>query len=254
MDCHEVRLRFSELTLAAGDAEQPGDLESVRRHLELCQECAQVFQAERLLDRTLTRLIQAVEIPAELENRLVQRCTTIPPTAAAQPRMGRSAVRRRWNMTAAALVMTVACLGLFAWLSRPPKLTLAQLETLVERADSTAAGTTMDMRDRPAGWQQVSGVQEQSTQQVETVDLVTFWWRPRGTSNASPGRLWIVSASRMAGGDSLPDLSTAEIQYRQKTTHLVWQEAGMVYLLELGDDVSGLRQLYEALRLARGVA
>lgn len=251
MDCREVRIRFSELSLAAN---QPDGLESVRQHLELCRECAQEYEAERLLDRTLTRLVQAVEIPADLESRLIQRCTTMPSATAAQPRAGRAAVRRHWSMMAAALLAAVACLGLFAWMSRPAKLTLAELEALVERADSTAVASSVDTRDRPAGWHQVSRIQDQFTQRVEPVEFVAFHWKPRGSSHASAGRLWIVSASRFAGADGMPDLSAAELQYRQKTTYLVWQEAGMVYLLELGDDVAGLRQLQEALRLARGVA
>jgi hypothetical protein len=226
-------------------------LESVRWHLDHCEECSSKLAAERSLDRKLACSIQAVEIPVDLERRLVERCLANLPTVASQPKIGPAASRRRWSLSAAALAVFV-CLGLVALRSRPARLTLEDLEGLARWTNSNVSSAPVDLRDRPAGWQQIS-VHERSTQRVRTVDLISFQWKPHRASGVS-GRLWIVPASRIVGAAKLPDLSTAEIQYRATSAHLVWQEGGVVYLLELGDDVGGLEQLRKALVQARAVA
>jgi hypothetical protein len=255
MDCSEARSRFFELTLSHGDAEDCGESDPLRRHLDECAECRADFEAECVRDLQLAQTIQSVNVPHDLKSRLLRNVSARLAVPASVSVVNRPSSRRRRMMAAASLFGIAACLSLIFWMSRPVKLTLAELESLVERDHSAITSQPASPLERPSGWRQLASVVEQSESIARLhVGVVQFTFRPRGATGVTAGRLWVMPSARLAGSELIPDLATAEIQYRPRTTHLVWQESGTVYLLELGDDVSGLRLLHKAMLRLRTVA
>jgi|GEM_PF-5436298 len=258
MNCAEARRRFCEQTLPRGGEAEPAYTEDFRQHLAACADCRLEFSEEVAYDRTLARQMQDVAIPADLQADLLLRLACVRALPAESPSSNRSSARRTsWMIVAACAVVLALCSPLVVWTFLPTSISLAEFEQLIEQSASVADGTLSASGDRPIGWAQLPGISEQTARQLESaptrISAVTFDWRPRGSTNAT-GRLWVTPAAQMAEGRSLPGLASAEMRYRPRITHLVWQEGGIVYLLEMSDDVVALRQLRDALLRTRSLA
>ncbi len=103
MDCETARLFLHFDRPGENDRDGP-EADELRAHLEQCSGCNAQAQAARRLDQHLGRAMRAVEVPAGLRARLLERLAA-----------DRRLLRRRRVGRLARWVSVAACLALLVW-------------------------------------------------------------------------------------------------------------------------------------------
>jgi hypothetical protein len=122
MDCKTARLLFDFVRPKSGELDA-AELADFEQHLAGCPECDSLSRAERGVDFAIGKVMRAVEVPAGLQNRLMERLDR-----------ERGDVYLRWfghagRVAAAAAVVIAAVWGVYAWnQAHLPKVDMAQAE------------------------------------------------------------------------------------------------------------------------------
>jgi hypothetical protein len=108
MDCKSARSLFEFARPQSGEMDST-ELTAFEQHLASCPECDALSRGERGLDRAFAKAMQAVEVPAGLRTRLMDRLER-----------ERGDVHLRWfghvgRATAAAAAIVLVVWGAYAW-------------------------------------------------------------------------------------------------------------------------------------------
>ncbi len=108
MDCKTARLVLEFLRPGAGETDA-AELAAFEQHLAGCPECDASARAERGLDHAFAKAMRAVEVPAGLRNRVLDRL---------ERERGASSLRRfghAGRLAAAAAAVVLAVWAVYAW-------------------------------------------------------------------------------------------------------------------------------------------
>jgi hypothetical protein len=122
MDCKTARLLFDFVRPRAGELDA-AELAAFEQHLAGCPECDSLSRAERGVEFAMGKAMRAVEVPAGLRDRLMERLDR-----------ERGDVYLRWfghagRIAAAAAVVIAAVWGVYAWnQAHRPRVDMVQAE------------------------------------------------------------------------------------------------------------------------------
>lgn len=254
MDCFEAR---PLLPFVSHAGESPAEWLAVRDHLAVCADCRAALDAELRHDQALSQRMLAVPVPLNQEARLLQQFARNSPQAASMIQTPPS--RRVWWKTVSMLAPVLLLCGLLAIWSLPSSTrSLAEFLAAIGSAEISSAWPGSTQPDRPAGWTHIADLVAEPPRRFPQgpvpAAVVRFDFRPSRSANPVAGTLWIVAADRISDANDLPPLESAEILYSSGPARLIWNERGIVYVLETSGDVAALESLRLALKRSRQVA
>jgi hypothetical protein len=253
MNCRDARPYLPWLLLPACD-NGSAELTAARRHVEECAACRLALRREGEEDEEIFRQMADIPVPEGLADRLARQIAAMP-RHAAETRA--ASVRRMGLLAGAAGIVLALCIPLLvSTFVFQPTIPLADLWSVMEKAQDVARWPASSRREFPMGW---TAVPELSTQPFRTsrawgvpLHAARFQFVPRRGSEPVAGTLWGIDGKYLQQVQEIPPLEQAEVRYGSGHEFLIWQENGAVYIVDL--DGGGLHALHARLLRMRTLA
>jgi hypothetical protein len=206
------------------------------RHCSTCAACQTAWPQRLQWSQQLTTTMQAVPVPAGLQERLQTACATPVSPATALP----ARTRRRWLLTVASVCTLLLAAGLGWWFQPLPQLSDSELLAAMHVDLAPLPVFTGRFEpELPDVWrryyaldrQLVRGFPEPGHPAAGQVALVPFQFQTAGRELPVRGRLLMLRRDQYAGSVSAMGFAATSVIYMPTgEAYALWTEGNLVFV------------------------